>query len=173
MCKPRAAASGDCPEGFFRMKSVARRDSGRHQQYLGLQHKAEPSGRFQIVTQDAAVILNLVAVPHHQNAVSMLVIPQGPTLYMSVPCDQPAVDLWHSQDGSGRQIWVASRTHEGQGWQLSVSGGHHDGQGRHTLSCGLDAGQNHVDLWTRQTWIMEEASSDMSRRMLGSHMDCS
>lgn len=158
---PRAAASGDCPQGYFRMKSFPRRDSGLHQQYLGLKHKAEPSGHFQIVTQDTAVILNLVAVPYHQNAVSTLVIPSGPMLYMSVTWDQPAVDLWHSQDGSGRQIWVASRTHERQGWQLSVSGGHDDGQGRHTLSCGVNAVQNHVDLWTQHTWIMEEVT-DMS-----------
>ncbi|KAL3130398.1 hypothetical protein ABBQ38_008223 [Trebouxia sp. C0009 RCD-2024] len=66
------------------------------------------------------------------------------------------VDLYHTQDNSGRQIWLACRDTGGRGWQLTVSGGHQDAEGRHALSCGWQDSEQHVDLWVHHPWLLEE-----------------
>ena len=155
----KGCITGDCPVGLFCFKSVGRDKHGSSKLFLGLQGTPEPQKRLQMVDRDTAITLQLTAVPDHPNAVTMQVIPVTSRMYVSVPCNAPLVDLWHSQDGSGRQIWNGSkRTRISNGsiaWQLMVSGGHEHCDGRHSLSCSSVAHEDWVDLWHEPYWLIE------------------
>ena len=163
--------AGNAPRGFFRFKSGPHAKDGCKEQYLGLQDQSQASGRLQLVAKDAAVIVKISDALKHTlstnmpaNALCMQVIPGPSPLYLSVPWSGTAVDLWHSSDGSGRQVWLAKNM-QGDStllrWQLSVSKGHQENEGRLSLSCGWDNKEKHVDLWQWHTWILEE-TLDMS-----------
>ena len=149
--------AGNHPTGFFRSKSHPCAIADRPLQYLGLPDQGERFGPCQLVSKESAVILSLRSVPgHSENAITMRVVPCASRLYMSVMCNAPLVDLYHTQDHSGRQIWVVRPDKGGRGWQLTVSGGHEDAEGRHTLSCAWQDYEHHVDLWLHHPWFMEE-----------------
>ena len=154
------AVAGGPPTGFFRIKSAEREKLGCEKQWLGFAGKAEPQEQLKMKKkQESAAILCLTAVPGGSNRVTIQLMPCVPMLYVSVQQDQPVVDLYQAQDGSGRQIWNVHQTKlpcGRVGCKLSVRGGHDDAQGRHSLSCGLAASDEDVNLSQDHCWFMEE-----------------
>ena len=162
----RAVDAGGPPTGFFYFQSAVREASGGQHLWLGLEGTAEPLQQLRMVQQDAAVLLHLAPLHENANHISVQVLASTPLLYVTVPKEQPAVELSQTVDDSGCQMWNATQAKAvdgAVGWKLSVSDGHKDGQGQQSLSCGLVAIEEQVDLSQDHCWFIEKVSTKGSQ----------
>ena len=140
-------------EGSYRLRSALRKQLGHQKQYLATQGHPALCSRLHVVAEAEATFWSVRPELAWAGDSSALVVQPSPDLFLSVPMHDTFVDLWHSHDGSGRQIWRAVKDEKLHGWKLVIAGGHCGD--RHALSCGLDDGFEHVDLWYEHTWLFE------------------
>ena len=147
-----------CPVGSFHFKSASREDHKCQHNWLALTDKAEACQQLTIACQDSAVVLQLEHIPGAPNHISIKVCPDMFGGYLTALDHQPNVELSRTRDDSGRQFWKASKTDfpSTAAWNLSVTQGRDHCDGRHSLSCGTDFKDTHVDWGNEHAWFVEK-----------------
>lgn len=135
-----------------------RQHRGLSEQYLCLDGPAEIVKRFHIGHRVLAVVWLIAPVPNHPSAITLTVSQLSSHLYVSASGREESVSLI-PKDGTHNMIWSAKPGKQAGEWHFSVLAGNSSDASRIQLSCGLDDGYEHVDLWHDHCWELEKVSN--------------